>query len=434
MCAACVLGFGEFVDYWTVWNAVDWASMTLGFVNIALWVSLCILMQADSLHGHLDGSHKIRLNKIDLSVSEMDQLHSDLDRIYNVFVALHITVAATAIFIVFKFFKGFQANPRLQTVTATLTWVSTDVAHFFVVFMAVFSSFAVIGHVLFGGDITKFYTLASSFNTGITVLMGEFEWYENVSDEHETLPSDMPRFLVVIWFITYMTFVLLIMLNMLLAIILERYSEVSELLSSRSDARTLWEQSIRWTRRKIEMRGFIPLYRIRRLLENDLDPAHPDKVVSESSLIDSFPGMTTSQASWIMKFLEAELKDELLSMQEDEDEARAKRTERFIQSITEELHVVGAVVEDTRERLRELENTFRTTGFRPMLARAGAEAALKEAAGTDGTAETKARSVEAYRESMQISGLEEAEYSHGQAGRWLGLRCSNADGKATCCL
>ena len=39
--------------------------------------------------------------------------------------------------------------------------------------------------------------------------------------------------------VIYMFFVLLVMLNMLLAIILERYTEVAHHLSNQSDARTL---------------------------------------------------------------------------------------------------------------------------------------------------------------------------------------------------
>merc|ERR1711869_25493 len=116
----------------------------------------------------------------------------------------------------------------------------------------------------------------------------------------------MPRFFLVLWFITYMFFVLLVMLNMLLAIILERYSEVANHLSNRSDARTLWQQSVRYVSRARETRGFIPLYKIRYLLEKDTDPAHPAKVVTADSLLAAFPDMQREQADWIMKFLEQE--------------------------------------------------------------------------------------------------------------------------------
>merc|ERR1740117_574672 len=112
-----------------------------------------------------------------LPTGVLSGIHDDLRLISTLFFVLHIIVAVTTIFIVLKFFKGFQANPRLQTVTMTLRCVAVDVFHFFIVFITIFASFAVIGHVLFGSDITKFYTLASAFNTGITVLMGEFDWY-----------------------------------------------------------------------------------------------------------------------------------------------------------------------------------------------------------------------------------------------------------------
>merc|ERR1712196_19091 len=96
---------------------------------------------------------------------------------------------------------------------------------------------------------------------------------------------------LIMWFVIYMFFVLLVMLNMLLAIILERYTEVAHHLTSRADARTLWNQSMRFVKRRLETRGHIPLYKIRRLLENDADPAHPAKVVTDQSLMEAFPGM-----------------------------------------------------------------------------------------------------------------------------------------------
>jgi len=357
MCAAIRLGFKEFLDYWTPWNAVDWLAIFLGFVNIALWVTCCLCMQADALQSLLTDNHKIKTspNLMKIPEAQLDKIHSDLNRISAVFFVLHIAVALTTICIVVKFFKAFQANPRLQTVTMTLTCVATDVFHFFIVFITIFASFAVIGHVLFGSDITKFYTLAASFNTGFTVLMGEFDWYVELTESPDTLPSGMPRLLLIVWFVVYMFFVLLVMLNMLLAIILERYSEVALALASRSDARTLVQQSVRFVRRMRETRGFVPLYKIRHDLENDADPAHPNKVVTAESLQEAFPGMKPDQAQWIMKFLLQELREHSFGSKDDEGVNRAKRTERFVQSIAEELHTIGVAVRDCNDRMDRLE-------------------------------------------------------------------------------
>lgn len=367
MCGAIRLGWHEFIDYWTPWNSVDWTAIFLGFVNIALWIYCIIVMGASSLHDPLNDDNKMKSNKnlMDLKPSQLVTMHDDLKAVAFSFFLLHIAVALTTIFVVVRFFKAFQANPRLQTVTMTLAVVATDVFHFFFVFMTIFASFAVIGHVLFGSDITKFYTLASSFNTGLTVLMGEFDWYVDLTTSPDTLPSGMPRIFLTLWFVIYMFFVLLVMLNMLLAIILERYSEVAYALSTRSDARTLPQQTRRFVRRMLETRGFIPLMKIRHELENDADPAHKPAVVTKDSLKDAFPGMKDGQAAWIMQFLITELKEQSLGTKDDEAANRSKRTERFVQSIAEELHTIGAAVSDCKDRMTRLEVLAKAETGRP---------------------------------------------------------------------
>lgn len=321
-------------------------------------------MQAQSLHDLLfkgeDGLMKMRQGKLPLEDIVVEGMRDDMKLIYRLFFALHLSVAATAVFIVLKFFKGFEANPRLQTVTMTLKCVFIDVCHFVVIILPLYASFAIIGHVLFGADILNFYTLGASFNTGITVLMGEFSWYTDLSETPASLPSGMPRALLAVWFVAYMTLILLVMLNMLLAIVLERYSEVATVLQSRTDARTLWHQSKRFLQRKVEMRKFIPLYKIRHRLENDADPAHKAEIVTRESLQQAFGGMSEVQADWMIKFLREELAEHLLAAKRSGDESRTRsmRTERLIQSIAEELHVIGTAVEGCMLRIDSLESAI----------------------------------------------------------------------------
>merc|ERR1740117_2257993 len=101
----------------------------------------------------------------------------------------------------------------------------------------------------------------------------------------------MPRWVVTLWFVSFMFTVLLVMLNMLLAILLERHSEVADILSTRRDARTICVQSWRWLKRKRDSFGFIPLNKIRLQLESDVyPPVHNENLVNEQSLLTAFPG------------------------------------------------------------------------------------------------------------------------------------------------
>jgi len=359
MCAGICLGFNVFLDYWGVWNMVDWCSISLGFLNIAVWICCCMSMQANVIQDLLGDNMRLDPNVAELELTNVEDLHSALRLTHSLFLTLHVLVALTTLVIVLRFFKGFEANPRLQAVTMTLKGVAADVFHFLVVFLAVFVCFSVVAHVLFGSDIPKFFTLASSFNTGITVLMGDFTWYTDLLASPLAMPSGMPRIWLDLWFVAYMFFVLLIMLNMLLGIVLERYSVVSAVLAKKcdQDSRTLLDQGVRFMQRKVRTRNFIPLYRIRQELENDADPAHRAKVVTSESLMKAFPDMKRKQANWIMALLYQEL-DRMDEAGDDDSELRSKRMERFVQSIAEELHIVSSSVVDLYSRLGQLQSAL----------------------------------------------------------------------------
>lgn len=252
-----------------------------------------------------------------------------------------------------KFFKAFGANPRLKVVTDTLVAAAEDIVHFFVVFVTVLLTFVIIAHVLFGSDLEEFYTLASSLNTCFFVLMGDFGWYVELVTKTTSLPSAMSIHVLHFWFWTYMFFMLLVLLNMLLAVILERYSQVTSAFKGTRDAPPIWTQSQRFVKRWFATRGFMSLRKIRRLLEVDNDPAHPQDVVTAESLMAAFPGMKEKQANYIMHDLVSELK--LQAPPVDVEAKRAKRTERFVHSIAEELRGLSQSLTTCTSRIGSLE-------------------------------------------------------------------------------
>merc|ERR1719277_2379520 len=115
-------------------------------------------------------------------------------------------MGAMAVTIVLKFFKAFQANPRLRLVTDTMKKAAEDIAHFSIVFFAVFLAFSVIGHIFFGGDLVQFASFTRSINTAFSTLMGDFGWYVDVVDGMVGLRSGMPKIMLIVWFWVYMIF------------------------------------------------------------------------------------------------------------------------------------------------------------------------------------------------------------------------------------
>jgi len=347
-------GCDTFMDYWSIWNVIDWTDVMLGVMGCGFWIRCCLAMQAESLHALLGSdSPALQVDVMSLSVAQLTEVHSSIMNIRRGYIELHLVFAANMIAIMAKFFKAFEANPRLKVVTATLAESYKDIVHFLVVFITVFLSFAIIAHVLFGGDLVEFYTIATAVNTGFFVLMGEFAWYVEIQNySRPTLPSGMPFVLVNVWFFMYMFFVLLVLLNMLLAIILAHYTAVTQ---ANAGSLTLWQQSKEWTRWKLDTRSFIPLHKIWLLLERDDDPAHPEDEVSEQSLLSAFPGMQQRQASFLVQWLTQEKLRALGRGGDGEGGTISYSNETLVQDIQGSVRELTSSMESSALRLARLE-------------------------------------------------------------------------------
>ncbi|CAK0789236.1 unnamed protein product [Prorocentrum cordatum] len=113
--------------------------------------------------------------------------------------------------------------------TETLSKASVDIFHFAVVFFTVFLIYTISGMLLFGQELLMFSTTERALDATFKIVMGDFDWEEM---------RRIGRLEAWIWFVTFMLLVNLIMLNMLIAIIMDVYAEVKSSLPA--DADTLW--------------------------------------------------------------------------------------------------------------------------------------------------------------------------------------------------
>mmetsp|Transcript_91449 Transcript_91449/g.289943 ORF Transcript_91449/g.289943 Transcript_91449/m.289943 type:complete len:659 (+) Transcript_91449:72-2048(+) len=332
---ALSFGCGVFWDYWDIWNAIDWADIVLGAVGCVIWIRVCLAMQADALHALLaEDSTALHYDVMSLSVAQLTEVDQSIRDIRAVYIEMHLLFAANMVAIMAKFFKGFQANPRLKVVTATLAQSFQDIVHFMIVFITVFLCYALIGHVLFGSDLAEFDTTGAAINTGFIVLMGEFSWYADIQNyPRATLPSGVPMFFVNLWFLTYMFFVLLVLLNMLLAVVLSHYTDVTTENANR-DTPTLWQQTKDWVKWKVETRNFFNLHKVSLLLESDDHVAHPGNEVTADSLLAAFPKMPQTQADFMIQWLsDIKMMEELDGTDDDRPEGVCRNNETKVQDI-----------------------------------------------------------------------------------------------------
>mmetsp|Transcript_43641 Transcript_43641/g.100950 ORF Transcript_43641/g.100950 Transcript_43641/m.100950 type:complete len:767 (+) Transcript_43641:51-2351(+) len=340
------------VSYWNFWNCVDWLTILFSTVVAVLWMACYISMTTDNIRKVLRSGPEGTLNSGDLGILEVD-----LQNIVQWLNTLHLVLFWLLALTMVKFWKAFGANRRLQLVTSTLFRAWTDIFHFGVVFVVIFLFFATCGHLLFGSDFPEFKTMGASINTAFMTLAGDFTFYVVAFERHESvLPSSgLPRWLLGFWFWVYVIFVVLIVLNMLLAIVLEHYIELVEEMRLATDAPTLWRQTMNFFTRWRQSKGFIPNLHLLYELQDADDPAHMEEIVTHESLQRCFPGMTLTQADFIMSWLTKEAASRQKARRSDEVINRLVKLEGMIDSMREQVLDVGVSIAVCNRRIQKLE-------------------------------------------------------------------------------
>eukprot|EP00746_Dinoflagellata_sp_MGD_P145113 gnl/MRDRNA2_/MRDRNA2_77764_c0_seq1.p1 gnl/MRDRNA2_/MRDRNA2_77764_c0~~gnl/MRDRNA2_/MRDRNA2_77764_c0_seq1.p1 ORF type:complete len:1096 (+),score=233.83 gnl/MRDRNA2_/MRDRNA2_77764_c0_seq1:65-3352(+) len=245
-------------EYIGFWNVVDWVSVVVAFLIMVLFnltlSRTTTLNDALEKLGNIDegsqqAAYRAQMNEHIAALE--DQVHGSH--------LLKLVLASYPMIIVLRLFKAFASQPRLAVVTKTLDCASIDLVHFLLVFSSVFLTYAVAGVVLFGREVDSFTTFGRAVNTCFRCMMGDFDW---------DAMSVVGRVDAGIWFWTFMIIVVLLMLNMLLAIVMDAYSEVKMKVGN---AETLWQEASQAiTRMKGHRTGFlVPLSEVLKALQND---------------------------------------------------------------------------------------------------------------------------------------------------------------------
>eukprot|EP00929_Paragymnodinium_shiwhaense_P101447 TRINITY_DN6453_c0_g1_i1.p1 TRINITY_DN6453_c0_g1~~TRINITY_DN6453_c0_g1_i1.p1 ORF type:complete len:1133 (+),score=323.86 TRINITY_DN6453_c0_g1_i1:100-3498(+) len=332
---AMMNGPDGFMDYWDFWNAVDWISLTLCFVNIGFWIKICLdvsgpLQEMISALPSTKLDTEIFIKKEYLTKDELDELvdresfetqitelHEYSYGIASNVLRLRQIVFFNSIVLMMKFFKAFRANPRLNVVIKTITESTVDLVHFMVVFIVIFLVFSIMGYVMFGAAIKTFASQQRSFMMCWRVLMGE--------DIVEDMEEHVGTFWTWCWVMFFQFFVGLILLNMTVAIIMDAYTQVQT-----QGGMAIWTQVAMAVKTIRETRGFINMWYIICEFKDDEEPAHPGPRVTSRSLRRAFDKdkMTKSNAEYLLR--------------KAQEWVREKAGEQAL-SLTDAIRVIGQV-------------------------------------------------------------------------------------------
>jgi len=194
--------------------------------------------------------------------------------------------------VMLRLFKSFAAQPRLAVVTETLLAASQDMLHFGIVLASVVLTLCIDAVLLFGRDNEDFGTVARSLMTSARMMFGDWDW-----EPVEKISRGGSYF----WFTLFMIFIVIILLNMLLAIIMDNYMNVKKRSAS---AQSLSAQANEmWRRRQM-------LKRKERVRLNDIWDAflanangrvkvasNSDRNITADYILDLVPDIPYTQAS-----------------------------------------------------------------------------------------------------------------------------------------
>eukprot|EP00397_Hematodinium_sp_SG-2012_P003999 GEMP01004009.1.p1 GENE.GEMP01004009.1~~GEMP01004009.1.p1 ORF type:complete len:1035 (-),score=180.59 GEMP01004009.1:1076-4180(-) len=152
-------------------------------------------------------------------------LDGELERDFRFAVALYILVVIVMTLI------AFHKQPRLSFVTRTMVKAWPHLFHFLIVFLVVLVCFAAIARAIFGGTSAEFADFSQSLITLYRCLYGEFP------DDSAFTASGRIIF-ARIFFVTFTVITSLVMLNVVLAILLQAYDDIRR---ETSDSKPLYK-------------------------------------------------------------------------------------------------------------------------------------------------------------------------------------------------
>jgi len=286
-------------DYIAFWNVIDWMSICLALIVIIFFAQLTSsnaathrsfqkLVQAD-LDPDLSRQAYLPL---------VEAFYADFEVTLTFERYFRLMLCTYPMMVMLRLFKSFAAQARLAVVTDTLEFAAQDLVHFFVVFFATFFCLCLTSVLFFGQDLEEFATVPRATHTCFRMMFGDWEWDSM---------AKVRRNVAMLWFAIFNVLMVMILLNMLLAIIMENYMKVKQKISDPALAPSLRRQTQELYRRRQQYKAgqrvrlndiydaFLALHD-----GNEKDMLRCTRDITPSFLIDIVTGINLTQAERTM--------------------------------------------------------------------------------------------------------------------------------------
>eukprot|EP00929_Paragymnodinium_shiwhaense_P012052 TRINITY_DN11866_c0_g2_i1.p1 TRINITY_DN11866_c0_g2~~TRINITY_DN11866_c0_g2_i1.p1 ORF type:complete len:986 (-),score=265.15 TRINITY_DN11866_c0_g2_i1:256-3213(-) len=242
---------GLFNEYLTLWNLCDWVSVACAIaVMIMFGVALDMTNEVNDRMQAIPPEDSAKEDPGSYSAAVDNYLRA-LEECVHQGYRLRLVLFMYPFVIIVRLFKAYGSQPRLALITSTIWSARKDLFHFFVIFFSVYLSFAISGSIFFGRAVQAFGSFDRSLTSCFRILLGDLMWDEL---------RQIGVWEAASWLTLYIILVVMVLLNMLLAIIMDHYM-TNKLLSENKE--TLVQETIKlWKRSRAERAGAQPLGKI----------------------------------------------------------------------------------------------------------------------------------------------------------------------------
>lgn len=197
-----------------------------------------------------------------------------------------LALACYAVLLTLRFFRAFSMQPKLAMVTTTLFRASDQVFHHVIIMIIMVMSYAVIGMISFGRINPGFATFPLAIAMCFSAMLGDFDMDNTLRDP----------VLAGFWFWSFTAIIAMILLNCLMAIVMDVYTEVK---SSAMSFKPIWTHLWLFFQDSWQSMSYISLPVIMRGVRGNM-PQEPGSKIDAIILTKLIPGMTETQSKSII--------------------------------------------------------------------------------------------------------------------------------------
>lgn len=206
-------------DYLGMWNVIDWVSIIIAMIIIQFYIRMRFAV----------GDVNVQLAEVmKLGVSSQKHDRATYEKAAETFFMLVQNMCSSEkefrrmlcvypMIVMMRLFKSFKAQPRLALVTSTMVKAKEDMLHFTIVFLSVYVCMMVNAILFFGQDVQEFGSVPRAIHSCFRAMFGDWDWEKM---------KEIGFLKALIWFWLFMIIMVLLLLNMLLAIVMDAYGEV----------------------------------------------------------------------------------------------------------------------------------------------------------------------------------------------------------------